>query len=110
MRFSSHLLKKYTLSCRFWLPEHNAKIGQLGSLCCFFLYGTHWCGGTIGTIHLYWNNSTLVKEVVPEDIAQLKREPGRDMLIYCTLLLGMSSSLAITKPIKIGRTGSLLHF
>ena len=29
-----------------------------------------------------WNNSTLVKEVVPEDIAQLKREPGRDMLIY----------------------------
>jgi hypothetical protein len=76
MRFSSHLLKKYTLSCRFWLPEHNAKIGQLGSLCCFFLYGTHWCGGTIGTIHLYWNNSTLVKEVVPEDIAQLKREPS----------------------------------
>lgn len=23
-----------------------------------------------------WNNSTLVKEVVPEDIAQLKREPS----------------------------------
>ena len=29
-----------------------------------------------------WNNSTLVKEVVPEDIEQLKREPGRDMVIY----------------------------
>ena len=29
-----------------------------------------------------WNNSTLVKEVVPEDIENMKREPGRDMLIY----------------------------
>jgi dihydrofolate reductase len=29
-----------------------------------------------------WNNSTLVKEVVPEDIEKLKHEPGRDMLIY----------------------------
>ncbi len=29
-----------------------------------------------------WNNSTLVKEVVPEDIEKLKQEPGRDMLIY----------------------------
>src|SRR5437870_2821749 len=29
-----------------------------------------------------WNNSRLVKEVVPEDIEQLKREPGRDMVIY----------------------------
>jgi len=29
-----------------------------------------------------WNNSTLLKEVVPEDIEQLKQEPGRDMLIY----------------------------
>ena len=29
-----------------------------------------------------WNNSTLVKEVVPEEITQLKQEPGRDMLIY----------------------------
>jgi dihydrofolate reductase len=29
-----------------------------------------------------WNNSTLVKEVVPEDIEKLKHEPGRDMVIY----------------------------
>jgi dihydrofolate reductase len=29
-----------------------------------------------------WNNSTLLKEVTPEAIEQLKREPGRDMLIY----------------------------
>src|SRR2546423_5171268 len=29
-----------------------------------------------------WNNSTLHKEVVPEEIEQLKQEPGRDMLIY----------------------------
>ncbi len=29
-----------------------------------------------------WNNSTLVKEVVAEDIEKLKQEPGRDMLIY----------------------------
>src|SRR5438067_7124209 len=29
-----------------------------------------------------WNNSRLAKEVVPEEIEQLKHEPGRDMLIY----------------------------
>ena len=29
-----------------------------------------------------WNNSSLVKEVLPEEIAKLKQEPGRDMLIY----------------------------
>lgn len=29
-----------------------------------------------------WNNSLLLKEVVPEEIEQLKHEPGRDMLIY----------------------------
>lgn len=29
-----------------------------------------------------WNNSTLIKEIVPADIEQLKNEPGRDMLIY----------------------------
>jgi dihydrofolate reductase len=29
-----------------------------------------------------WNNSTLVKEVVPEQIERLKQEPGRDMVIY----------------------------
>ena len=29
-----------------------------------------------------WNNSSLVKEVLPEEIAQLKQEPGHDMLIY----------------------------
>jgi dihydrofolate reductase len=29
-----------------------------------------------------WNNSSLVKEVLPEAITKLKQEPGRDMLIY----------------------------
>jgi dihydrofolate reductase len=29
-----------------------------------------------------WNNSSLVKEVLPEEIQKLKHEPGRDMLIY----------------------------
>jgi dihydrofolate reductase len=29
-----------------------------------------------------WNNSMLVKEVIPEDIERLKQEPGRDMVIY----------------------------
>ena len=29
-----------------------------------------------------WNNSTLIKDVIPEDIEQLKQEPGRDMVIY----------------------------
>ena len=29
-----------------------------------------------------WNNSQLLKEVVPEEIQQLKQEPGRDMVIY----------------------------
>ena len=29
-----------------------------------------------------WNNSTLMQEIIPEQIAQLKQEDGRDMLIY----------------------------
>src|SRR5258708_33515102 len=29
-----------------------------------------------------WNNSTLVKELIPEDIEHMKHEPGRDMVIY----------------------------
>jgi dihydrofolate reductase len=29
-----------------------------------------------------WNNSSLVKEVLPEEITKLKQEPGRDILIY----------------------------
>jgi len=29
-----------------------------------------------------WNNSTLLREVVPEEINKLKQEPGGDMLIY----------------------------
>jgi dihydrofolate reductase len=29
-----------------------------------------------------WNNSTLVKEVIPEDIENMKHEPGRDIVIY----------------------------
>jgi dihydrofolate reductase len=29
-----------------------------------------------------WNNSTLVKGIVPEEITKMKHEPGRDMVIY----------------------------
>ncbi len=29
-----------------------------------------------------WNNSSLLKEVLPEEITKLKQEPGRDILIY----------------------------
>ncbi len=29
-----------------------------------------------------WNNSTLVKEIVPEEIIKMKQEPGRDMVIH----------------------------
>ena len=29
-----------------------------------------------------WNNSTLLREIVPEEIEQLKQDPGRDMVIY----------------------------
>lgn len=29
-----------------------------------------------------WNNSTLLKEVIPQDIEHMKHEPGRDMVIY----------------------------
>ena len=29
-----------------------------------------------------WTNSTLVREIIPEEIAHLKQEPGRDMVIY----------------------------
>ena len=29
-----------------------------------------------------WNNSQLMKEVLPEEIARMKQEPGKDMVIY----------------------------
>ncbi|HEU4784009.1 MAG TPA: dihydrofolate reductase family protein [Ktedonobacterales bacterium] len=29
-----------------------------------------------------WNNSTVMNEIVPEDITSMKREPGRDMVIF----------------------------
>ena len=29
-----------------------------------------------------WNNSRLVKEIIPEEIENMKHEPGRDMVIY----------------------------
>jgi dihydrofolate reductase len=29
-----------------------------------------------------WNNTTLVREIVPEEIIKMKQEPGRDMVIY----------------------------
>ena len=29
-----------------------------------------------------WSNSQLVKEVLPEEIAKMKQEPGKDMVIY----------------------------
>ena len=35
---------------------------------------------TLDTVE--WNNSSLIKEVVPEAITQLKQEPGKDIVIY----------------------------
>jgi dihydrofolate reductase len=32
--------------------------------------------------HAEWNNSVIVREIVPEEIAKMKQEPGRDMVIY----------------------------
>ena len=29
-----------------------------------------------------WNNAALVQEIVPEEIINMKQEPGRDMVIY----------------------------
>ena len=29
-----------------------------------------------------WNNSQLMKEVLPEEITRMKQEPGKDMVIY----------------------------
>jgi dihydrofolate reductase len=29
-----------------------------------------------------WNNSTLAREIVPDEIARLKQEPGQNILIY----------------------------
>lgn len=29
-----------------------------------------------------WNNSSVVKEIVPEEIEKLKQQPGKDMVIY----------------------------
>lgn len=29
-----------------------------------------------------WNNSTLLREIVPAEIEKLKQEPGKDMVIY----------------------------
>jgi dihydrofolate reductase len=29
-----------------------------------------------------WNNSQLMREVLPEEIASMKQEPGKDMVIY----------------------------
>jgi dihydrofolate reductase len=34
-----------------------------------------------------WNNATLRKEVVPEEIKQLKQEPGSNMVIYGSMSL-----------------------
>jgi len=35
---------------------------------------------TLSTVE--WNNSILLKEIVPQEIESLKQEPGRDMVIY----------------------------
>ncbi len=29
-----------------------------------------------------WNNSTLVREIVPQEIAKMKQAPGKDIVIY----------------------------
>lgn len=35
---------------------------------------------TLDTVE--WNNSTLVKDLIPEEIEKMKQRPGKDMLIY----------------------------
>ncbi|MHB8598498.1 MAG: dihydrofolate reductase family protein [Ktedonobacteraceae bacterium] len=35
---------------------------------------------TLDTVE--WNNSTLVKDLIPEEIEKMKQGPGKDMLIY----------------------------
>src|SRR5262249_28324909 len=80
-----------------------------------------------------WNNSTLLREVTPEAIEQLKREPGRDMLIYGSaslvqeltrlglideyqvlvhpLILGDGKPLfgGLTDPVKLRLVSSVAH-
>ena len=64
-----------------------------------------------------WSNSTLRKEVVPEEIEQLKQEPGRDMLIYgsASLIQTLTSQGLIDEyqvlihPVLVGGGKPLFH-
>lgn len=64
-----------------------------------------------------WSNSTLMKEVTPEAIEQLKGEPGGDMLIYgsASLVRALTSLGLIDEyqllvhPVIVGGGKSLFH-
>jgi dihydrofolate reductase len=49
-----------------------------------------------------WNNSTLLHEVTPEAIEALKREPGRDILIYGSAsLVGTLTQLGLIDEYQV---------
>jgi dihydrofolate reductase len=49
-----------------------------------------------------WNNSSLFKELVPQEIERWKREPGRDMLIYGSAsLVGTLTNLGLIDEYQI---------
>ena len=64
-----------------------------------------------------WNNSTLHKEVVPEEIEHLKQESGRDMLIYgsASIIQALTNHGLIDEyqvlvhPLIVGGGKSLFH-
>ena len=64
-----------------------------------------------------WNNSTLLREVVPEEIERLKQEPGRDIIIYgsATLLQELTNLRLIDEyqvlvhPVILGGGKPLFH-
>jgi dihydrofolate reductase len=67
--------------------------------------------------HAGWNNSTVVQEIVPEEIIRMKQEPGRDMVIFgsgsvvralTTLGLVDTFNLLIF-PVVIGSGKPLFH-
>ena len=64
-----------------------------------------------------WNNSQLVREVVPEDVERMKREPGRDMVIYGSASLAQTLTnlglideyQLLVHPVVLGGGKSLFH-
>jgi dihydrofolate reductase len=64
-----------------------------------------------------WHNSTLLREVVPEEIKQLKEELGRDILVYgsaslvqeLTNLLLIDEYQVLVHPVILGGGKPLFH-